>query len=119
MAGTIQLIGVYPINTVEPVHLVEVLVTDAFDDVEWEAFTQESSADLVTDVDGSEDADAESTSHAPRSIEILADGRTRVAFFFHALDVTRPLLSPFGPLTLPAPTRRPTRLATVVYGPPL
>ncbi len=117
MAGTIAMVGVYPVDTVEPIHLVEVLVTDAFDDVDWASFTQED-PDLITDVDGTEDAGNESAPHSPQPVETLPDGRTRVVFFFHALDLNRPLLSPFGPLQLPAATNRPARLAAIGYGPP-
>lgn len=37
--------------------------------------------------------------------------RARVAFFFHFLDVERPLITPFGEATLPRPNEAPARLA--------
>ena len=40
------------------------------------------------------------------------------AFFFHYLDLARPLESQFGTLELPAPTPIPSHLADIVYEPP-
>ena len=118
MAGTIQLVGVYPVDTVDPVHLVEVIVTDPFDDVDWASFTQDPLDIVTADGDGTEETENESGAHLPQPVEDLGSGQTRVVFFFHGLDVSRPLLSPFGPLLLPAPTNRPGRLAAIGYGPP-
>ena len=117
MAGTIEIVGVYPVDTAEPVHLVEVLVSDAFEDVDWPSFTQ-SPPDIVADVDEDSDADNEAVPHGEQPVEQLADGRTRVVFFYHNLDVARPLTSPLGDLQLPSPTNRPARLAGITYGPP-
>jgi hypothetical protein len=39
----------------------------------------------------------------------------RVAFFFHFLRLDRPLLTPAGPVTLPAASPRPPRLSFIVY----
>ncbi len=118
MPGTIQLVGVYPVDTVDPVHLVEVIVDDPFDDVDWAAFTQDPPDIVTADVDGTEDGENEAAAHAAQPVEDLPGGQTRVVFFFHALDVARPILSPFGALQLPSPTNRPGRLANVFYGPP-
>lgn len=117
MAGTIEIVGVYPVDTAEPVHLVEVLVTDAFDDVDWDAFTQ-GAPETIVDDDGNEHVGSASNAHSAEPVEVLSDGRTRVAFFFHSLDLGQPVLSPFGPLQLPAVTNRPDRLDGVDYGPP-
>ena len=117
MAGTIQIVGVYPVDTDEPVHLVEVLVTDDFDNVDWPSFTQ-TPPDLVRDVDEDSDPDNEAVPHGEQPVEKLADGRTRVVFFYHDLDVSRPLSSECGDLQLPSPTARPARLAAISYGPP-
>ena len=117
MAGTIQIVGVYPVDIDDPAHLVEVLVSDPFDEVDWDSFTQ-NEEDIVADVDAASDGDTEAGPHDPQLIEQLADGTTRAVFFFHGLDVARPLFSPFGSLQLPSPTNRPARLAAITYGPP-
>ncbi|MEO8448201.1 MAG: hypothetical protein ABI647_00330 [Gemmatimonadota bacterium] len=117
MAGTIQIVGVYPVDTVEPIHLVEVLVSDAFDDVDWGSFRQDD-PDIASNPEGEDAVDTDSLPHDEQPVEQLPDGRTRVVFFVHQLDVSRPLLSPFGALQLPGPTPRPGRLAAINYGPP-
>jgi serine/threonine protein kinase len=42
----------------------------------------------------------------------------RIAFFFHFLDLHRPLLTAAGPVQLPAPSPRPARLDFLHYEPP-
>lgn len=117
MAGTIEVVGVYPVDTVEPVHLVEVIVTDPFDEVEWTAFSQP--APVLETSEGDEPVEHEAAAHLAEPVEDLPGGRTRVAFFYHALDLSRPLSSPFGDLVLPTATTRPGRLSAITYGPPL
>jgi len=41
----------------------------------------------------------------------------RIAFFVHYLDVNLPLQTPAGPISLPAESPRPARLAFVEYEP--
>jgi hypothetical protein len=48
----------------------------------------------------------------------LNDEGSRWAFFFHQLSISRPLLTPAGPLDLPAPTPMPDRLKHVKYEEP-
>ncbi len=57
---------------------------------------------------------------APYEEQVLseADGRTRVVFFLHYLDLTKPLLTPAGALTLPAPKKMPPRLKDILYEAP-
>lgn len=42
----------------------------------------------------------------------------RIAFFFHYLQLDRPLVTASGPVWLPAPAPRPPRLGFVVYDRP-
>ncbi len=42
----------------------------------------------------------------------------RIAFFFHFLDLGRPLATPFGDVLLPAPAHRPSRLKWLEYEEP-
>jgi hypothetical protein len=46
------------------------------------------------------------------------DGDRKWAFFFHFLDLEQPLLTPAGPVPLPAPTPLPDRLRAIEYEPP-
>lgn len=43
------------------------------------------------------------------------DEDLRLAFFLHGVDPAAPLLTPWGPLPLPAPQARPGRLAWLAY----
>jgi hypothetical protein len=47
-----------------------------------------------------------------------SDGKARVAFFFHYLDLSKPLLTPAGTLALPPPKKIPARLKDIVYEAP-
>jgi hypothetical protein len=42
---------------------------------------------------------------------------TRLAFFLHFVDFSRPLQTPFGDVRLPPPQARPDRLAGIEYQP--
>jgi hypothetical protein len=45
-------------------------------------------------------------------------GDVRLVFFFHGLDFSKPLKTPFGDATLPGETTRPRRLSGLNYEPP-
>jgi hypothetical protein len=42
----------------------------------------------------------------------------RAAFFFHYLDLSQPLLTPFGPVTVPPESPVPPHLAAIKYEQP-
>jgi hypothetical protein len=46
------------------------------------------------------------------------DGKARVVFFFHYLDLNKPLLAPGGELALPAPKKLPAHLRNIMYEAP-
>jgi hypothetical protein len=46
------------------------------------------------------------------------DGSGRWAFYFHFLDLDKPLLTPAGPITLPPPSSMPERLQRMEYHAP-
>jgi len=105
----VKVIGVYPVEAQEPVHLVEISIegggVDAFDlgDV-----TQEM-------------ADTPRMNwQAPYDEHVISetDTRARVVFFFHYLDLRKPLLTPAGELVLPLPKERPKRLREIAYEAP-
>jgi hypothetical protein len=48
----------------------------------------------------------------------LDEEKRRWVFFFHHLDLGKPLLTPAGPIPLPAPTPRPTHLKYIAYTAP-
>ena len=102
-----EVIGVYAVPEAdEPCYLVEMVVPVG--DFDMGDITQA-------------DANApESDWQVPWDEQVLeeADERTRVAFFFHYLDVNVPLKTPWGDLVLPAPSQRPDRLASIRYEQP-
>jgi len=49
---------------------------------------------------------------------VVPGDTARVAFFFHHLDLNRPLKTGFGDVELPPETPRPARLASVEYEQP-
>ncbi len=104
MAG--RILGIHPIQASEPVHLLEIdlgLKPDRFD---WGEVTQEDSErhELVWQV-------------AYDERPVSEDG-TKWAFFFHYLDISRPLLTPLGPLALPSESPLPTHLMGIEYKEP-
>lgn len=48
----------------------------------------------------------------------LWKGNVRMAFFFHYLDITRPLRTPFGEIPLPKESKLPKRLKIIKYESP-
>ena len=122
--GGIEVVGVYPVEAPEPCHLIELIVrSDGFDvgqitqeepgvppdswQVAWDAkILDESGKAIVGD-----------TWDMPER-DIIPGGQTRLAFFFHYLDPSGPLLTPLGPLPLPEPSPLPERLRILEYEPP-
>jgi hypothetical protein len=120
----IEIVGVHPVRAVEPCHLIELWVRQLNGDMPMDGFTQEVAGqphenwqvpydERVLSLDGTTALDD------PFPEPITADGTdVRLAFFFHYLDLRKPLLTPIGPLTLPAETKRPNRLKFIKYEPP-
>lgn len=105
----VKVVGVYPIEAREPVHLVEISIeggtADAFDLGE---VTQEMANTPRMNW------------QAPYDERVIAeaDGKTRLVFFFHYLDLNKPLVTPAGEFALPAPVKLPPRLKGIVYEAP-
>jgi hypothetical protein len=105
----VKVIGVYQVEAAEPVHLVEILVeaggVDAFDLGE---VTQE-----MPDT-------PRMNWQAPYDEQVLSEmgSKVRVVFFFHHLDLHKPLMTPAGSLALPAPKKLPSRLKNIMYEAP-
>jgi hypothetical protein len=57
---------------------------------------------------------------APYDERVISETDTtaRVVFFFHYLDLSKPLLTPAGVLRLPLPKDMPTRLKEIAYEAP-
>lgn len=122
----IKIIGVYPIENEEPVHLVEVSVHGAQGIFKIGDITQETPGqpldnwqcpymEQILTLSGDEVlANDYEASQRPE----LWKGDMRLVFFFHYLDVKRPLRTPFGEVQLPAETELPERLSMIEYEQP-
>src|SRR5690348_8909510 len=108
MKAWAQIIGVHPVDAEVPVHLIEVLVEGNLDDFDVGDVTQE---------DPSQPKMNWQVAYDERFLEKAQD-KARSAFFFHYLDLEKPLLTSIGPLTLPEPTKVPQYLKEIEYEPP-
>lgn len=106
----IKIIGVYPVRADEPCHLIELRVRAVKCELRMADFTQKVEgkprANWQVPYDErvlNDDGTAPVGDQFPQLIE-ADENDLRLAFFFHCLDFSMPLLSPAGPLQLPAET---------------
>lgn len=119
----IKIIGVYSIKADEPCHMIEMKIQRLGFDLDFGSFTQEIPGE------------AEDNWQVPYDEQVLNSEGTmilnpnypdeipeadnfRVAFYFHYLDLTKPLKTPIGDLILPAVTEKPDRLNILKYDSP-
>jgi hypothetical protein len=95
--------GLHPIEAPGPCYLFEVGLSDP-NSFDWGSVTQEISGQPSSNWQVAWDE---------RQLD-----ETRWAFFFHYLDLTKPLLTSRGTIQLPDPTPLPTRLEMIKYEPP-
>lgn len=99
----IKIIGVHPVVAPQPCHLIELEIGELLSLFDWKAVTQEDPAQPRANWQVAYD-------ETP-----LNNEGTRWAFFFHYLDFSRPLLTPAGPLEIPAPSLLPEHLRHLQY----
>ena len=102
----IEVRGVHPVEAREPVHLLDVAVSGDFEDVDWGSITQE---------DPSMTRDNWQVVYNEQENGVFPDGRVRAVFFFHYLDLSRPLETAYGQVDLPTATPLPRELSGVEY----
>ena len=129
-------VGVYPVEADQPCHLIELTICDP---------DGEFSVNDLTQVDENIERgrwqaayderylDARSLQALPQRPHPTIKGFSfpagvgleppdlkeyRLAFFFHYLDLAKPLESSFGPMALPQPSARPEHLEFMDWGPP-
>lgn len=98
-----KIIGVHPVAAPQPCHLIEMEIEEQSTPFDWGGVTQEDSAQPRTNWQVAYD-------ETP-----LNDESTRWAFFFHYLDLSKPLLTPAGRLAIPAPSSLPEHLRHLRY----
>jgi len=113
---TIEILGVYAVEVTVPAHLIEITMHDAQCE-DLGSFTQELSDQPQSSWQVPWDerlliADGTAT------VETADTKQQRIVFFFHYLDLAKPLITPVGPLRLPAPVTMPPRLGFVRYSSP-
>ena len=108
MSSEIRIIGVHPVRGPECCYLIEIVVRSLADDLDFGSITQEN---LGIPPDNWQ---------VPWDEQILMQSQheSRFAFFFHYLDLTKPLITPFGAVLVPEPTPVPKHLAQIQYEPP-
>ena len=128
MNTTIDVIGIYyvDVDVDVPVHLIEILVKSSNGIFDLAKITQEIPDqsrrnwqapwdEKILDHTGKKIiADYFSAREKPE----LWIGNIRMAFFFHYLDSSKPLITPFGLITLPIESAKPNRLSEIKYEPP-
>ena len=122
----IKVIGVYPIETDEPVHLIEVSVLGAQGIFKVGDITQEIAdqprdnwqAPYMEQILSASGDEVLAVDYEASKQPELWRGDMRLAFFFHYLDFERPLQTPFGEVQLPAESELPERLAMMEYEQP-
>jgi hypothetical protein len=121
---TIEILGIHPFPEAStPCHLVEALVHGADGDFPIFDFTQERPglsqvewqiphcAKIMSAEGTGVMADAAGTCD---DLDLWMD-EVRLAFFFHHLDPSLPLQTPFGEVSLPEPSALPERLRVMEY----
>lgn len=122
----IEIIGVYPVEAEEPVHLIELRVSGArglfnLGEVTQELPRQPRSNWQVPHMEHILNGSGEDVLADDFEAQERADlwkGDPRLVFFFHYLDFEQPLKTPFGDLQLPAESELPARLAMIQYEQP-
>lgn len=103
-----RIVGIYPVEAREPCYLCELFVASDELEIDFGEFTQRVSE---------RDRSSWQVAYDERRVSSSPEGDTYV-FFFHYLELDRPLESLFGPLALPEPTPRPERLSSIKYEEP-
>jgi hypothetical protein len=106
--GKAKIAGVYPVAAAEPVHLIELVLQGDVEDFDFGEVTQElpDTPKMNWQV-----------AYDDQMID-EGEGKARYVFFFHYLDLEKPLLTPMGSLPIPKPKKIPLRLKDILYEPP-
>jgi hypothetical protein len=127
MAKTkLEILGVYPIEAQEPVHIVELVIHNSKGKVDLFKITQELPGQPASNWQVPYDEkflDEEgqkviADDYQVRSMPEIWNGEVRLVFFFHYLDLRKKLLTPFGKIRLPKESPKPDRLSFIEYTAP-
>jgi hypothetical protein len=124
MKPQLQIVGVYPIpQAEEPCHLIEIVLKGAIENFYMGAFTQEQKDEDIGNWQVAYDEHFLNDQGTADLNEDQYDKRPegdsfRVVFFLHYIDLSKPLLTPFGSVQLPIEQPMPRRLGFIKYDPP-
>lgn len=122
--AVIEVLGVHPVPGLDDCYLIEAIVRGLSEAPDLGSTTQRSDGpasdwqvaydEKLLDADGRAITAELFTGHRPDSWPSEA----RVAFYFHGLKVSEPLLTPWGDVQVPTPTPTPDRLTFLAYEAP-
>jgi hypothetical protein len=99
-----RIVGIHRVVADEPVHLIELEVDAEAINLEFGEITQPETG--------------QPRSNWQVAYDLQRLGKNRYIFFFHYLDLSRPLVSPAGPLILPPESPLPDHLKSIEYEQP-
>lgn len=120
----INLVGVYSIDQLQDVHLLEFEINANYKEINISEFTQKEEGTDRLNWQTPWDEKYLNTSGTEITGDWLnlpndSSPKTRIAFFFLYLDFTKPLESPFGEVALKQPIPLPERLQEkIIYNDP-
>ena len=101
-----RIIGIHPVNAPDPCHLIEVQITPSNQEFDWSSVTQE--------IEGEPNINWQ----VPWDEQELDASNGQWIFFFHYLNLSKPLITPDGPKILPKTTVIPEHLKNIEYEEP-
>ena len=119
MSKEVDLIGIYTVDGVENVHLIELGIATNHKNIDIREFTQEQNG--VDRLDWQSPWDEKFLDDS--GIKIIGDWMnsptnnsdyTRLAFFLHFVDFEKPLSTQFGEVTLKTEEEMPKRLSDII-----
>jgi hypothetical protein len=122
---SIEIVGVHKVYTHDPCYLIEIIIHSSRKKIDMIDFTQEIPGVPESNWQVPYD-DMFLNSEGTAVIgDVIIDGRNeelwigdvRIAFFFHYLDETEHLRTPFGDVKLPEVTKKPKRLRCMKHSP--
>lgn len=119
MKGKVEVIGVYSVEVTKEVHLVEVLVQALPSSFDVSDFTQEIKGQPKSNWQVAYDEyylNSNGNAIIGDSLRIPKEetAMTRMTFYLYFIDFNKPLITPFGNVSLPRPTTMPARLKDII-----
>lgn len=105
-SSSFVILGVHSVEDTESCFLIEVELKEPLSSDDWGRITQ-----AIPSL-------PQESWQVPYDERPLDPEGRHWAFFFHGIEFDRPLLTPYGPVLVPAPTPRPPHLQHILYEEP-